>query len=91
MPRLLAAVGCPVGKPCIAPAGERLNFFIRGEGSEYAAVASAAVQDVEALMAYVPRRRHAGGHHGGRVFFPRAFGLLVVRMRPLLPCRTRRP
>jgi len=40
-------------------------------------VASAAVQDAEALMAYVPRRRRAGGHHGGRVFFPWAFGLLV--------------
>ena len=40
-------------------------------------MASAAVQDAEALMAYVPRRRRAGGHHGGRVFFPRAFGLLV--------------
>jgi len=69
VPRLLAAVGCPVGKPCIAPAGERLNFFIRGEGSEYAAVASAAVQDAEALMAYVPRRR-AGGCRGPNTGVP---------------------
>ena len=25
----------------------------------------------------LPQRRRAGGHHGGRVFFPWAFGLLV--------------
>ena len=89
---VLTSLLCPdFLRQFIAPAGERLNFFIRGEGSEYAAMASAAVQDAETLMAYVPRRRRAGGHHGGRVFFPRAFGLLVVRMRlrPLLPCRTR--
>jgi len=32
VPRLLAAVGCPVGKPCIALAAERLNFFYTWRG-----------------------------------------------------------